>query len=151
MYIIAWIWYLAVTFTLKTPILILRELRALKSSQKHYYPDTLTSVLSYYLPLIYHTSIEVITITITAIRATRSICEELFLKHAHANRLLNISSCGRKIVAWSEIVDNDILTHISNMTDADESEILLAAAVDSLKEYFRYVKNGYSTFLLKLI
>ena len=50
---ISWIWYLAVALTLKMPILILRELKALKSSHKHYYPDTLTSMLYCYLPLIF--------------------------------------------------------------------------------------------------
>ncbi|XP_046141793.1 uncharacterized protein LOC114871014 isoform X1 [Osmia bicornis bicornis] len=135
---ISWFWYLGVTLTLKTPILLLRELRALKSRHKHYYPDTLTSILWYYVPLIVLATMEVLSITWIAIRAPKTILEELFLKHPQTNRLQTTSPCGRKVVAWSEDVEFEVLRKISSMTGATEAEILLAAMVDSLKEYFRH-------------
>lgn len=127
-----------VTLTLKTPILLIRELQALKSRHKHYHSDTLVSMLWCYVPLIYQASIEVISITWIAIKAPKTIFEELFLKHPQANRLQTTSPCGRKVVAWSEEVKLDVLRTISVMTGATEAEILLAAMVDSLKEYFRH-------------
>nr|XP_012137808.1 PREDICTED: uncharacterized protein LOC100882692 isoform X3 [Megachile rotundata] len=137
-YVITWLWYLAITLTLKTPILLLRELRALKSRHKHYYPDTLTSMLWYYVPLVFQASMEVLSITWIAIKAPKMILEELFLKHPQANRLQTTSPCGRKVVAWSEEVEFEVLRKISSMTGATEAEILLAATVDALKEYFRH-------------
>ncbi|XP_043266539.1 uncharacterized protein [Venturia canescens] len=132
-----WACYIIVTFTLKTPILILRELRALRSSQKHQYPETLTSLLFFYLPLMMEASIEVLSITWIAIGAPRAIVDEIFLKHAQSNSLQTISPCGRKVVAWSDQIDGDILGKISNLTGATETEILLTAVVGSLKEYFK--------------
>ncbi|XP_033221703.1 uncharacterized protein LOC117175944 isoform X2 [Belonocnema kinseyi] len=136
-FVISWIWYLVVTLSLKMPILILRELKALKSHHKHYYPDTLTSVLSCYLPLIFQAALELFSITAKVVEAPKAIIEELFLKHAQ-NNLLQISPCGRKVVAWSEEVSTEILSKISSVTGANETEILLTATVDSLKEYFRH-------------
>ena len=81
---------------------------------------------------------EIISITTIAIEAPRSILNQLFLKHAQSNLLQTISPCGRKVVAWSEEVDTEILRKISSVTGANETEILLAATVDSLKEYFRH-------------
>ncbi|XP_076664076.1 uncharacterized protein LOC143366691 [Andrena cerasifolii] len=135
---VCWFWYTAITVTLKSPILVLRELRALKSRHKHYYPDTLTSMLWYYLPLVMQASIEALSITWIAIKAPKMILEELFLKHPQVNRLQTTSPCGRKVVAWSEEVELDLLRKISHMTGATETEILLAATVDALKEYFRH-------------
>ncbi|XP_076169459.1 uncharacterized protein LOC143147771 isoform X2 [Ptiloglossa arizonensis] len=132
-----WFWYLAVTFTLKTPIRILRELRALKSRHKHCYPDTLTSMLWYYLPLVLQAGIEVLSITWIGIKAPKMILQELFLKHPQANRLQTTSPCGRKVVAWSEEIQLEVLQNIANMTGATEAEILLAATVDALKKYFQ--------------
>ncbi|XP_076624349.1 uncharacterized protein LOC143343380 isoform X1 [Colletes latitarsis] len=135
---VLWLWYLTVTLTLKTPILMLREMRALKSRHKHYYPDTFTSMLWYYLPLVLQASLEVFSITWTGIKAPKIILEELFLKHPQSNRLQTTSPCGRKVVAWSEEVELEVLRKISNMTGATEAEILLTATVDALKEYFRH-------------
>ena len=135
--IISWIWYLLVSLSLKTPILLLREIRALKSSQKHYYPETLTSLLFCYLPLIIQASIEILSISWIAIGAPRAIFDELFLKHVQSNQLQTISPCGRKVVAWSDEIDGEILRKISCLTGATETEILLTATVNSLKEYFK--------------
>lgn len=135
--VIVWNWYLTITLTLKTPILFLRELRALKSQHKHYYPDTLIYMLWCYVPLIHKAIKEMLSITWIAIKAPKTIFEELFLKHPQANRLQTTSPCGRKVVAWSEEVELDVLRKISNITGATEAEILLAATVDALKEYFR--------------
>ncbi|XP_015433730.1 PREDICTED: uncharacterized protein LOC107189660 [Dufourea novaeangliae] len=134
---VLWFWYVTVTAILKTPILLLRELKALKSRHKHYYPDTVTAMLWYYLPLVVQASIEVFSITWITIKAPKMILEELFLKHPQVNRLQTTSSCGRKVVAWSDQVQLDVLRKISNMTGATEAEILLTATVDALKEYFR--------------
>ncbi|XP_053994090.1 uncharacterized protein LOC128884623 isoform X2 [Hylaeus volcanicus] len=136
--IILWLWYLAVTLTLKTPVLMLREVRALRSRHKHYYPDTLTSMLWYYLPLVLQAGLEVVSITWTGIKAPKIILEELFLKHPQSNRLQTTSPCGRKVVAWSEEVELEVLRKISNMTGATQAEILLTATVDALKQYFRH-------------
>ncbi|CAL7936138.1 unnamed protein product [Xylocopa violacea] len=134
---IHWCWYLVVTLSLKTPILLLRELRALKSRHKHRYPDTLISMLWCYVPLVFRATVEMVSITWIAIKAPKTIFEELFLKHPQANRLQTTSPCGRKVVAWSEEVQLDVLRKISSMTGATETEILLAVTVDALKEYFR--------------
>ncbi|CAK9797114.1 hypothetical protein ANTQUA_LOCUS1033 [Anthophora quadrimaculata] len=136
--IFLWLWYLIIIFTLKTPILLIRELRALKSYHKHYYPDTLISMLWCYVPLIYRAAMEVLSITWIAIKAPKTIFEELFLKHPQANRLQTTSPCGRKVVAWSDEVELDVLRKISSLTGATEAEILLATTVDALKEYFRH-------------
>ncbi|XP_076763938.1 uncharacterized protein LOC143431241 [Xylocopa sonorina] len=134
---IHWCWYLAVTLSLKTPVLLVRELRALKSRHKHHYPDTLISMLWCYVPLIFRATVEMISIAWIAIKAPKTIFEELFLKHPQANRLQTTSPCGRKVVAWSDEVQLDVLRKISSMTGATETEILLAVTVDALKEYFR--------------
>lgn len=136
-FIISWIWYLAVSLTLKIPILFIRELKAFKSTDKHYYPDTLSSILFSYLPLIFQATLELFSITAIAVGAPRSIFDELFLKHAEINLLQTISPCGRKVVAWSDEVNAEILQKISSVTGATETEILLVAIVDSLNEYFR--------------
>ncbi|XP_047346043.1 uncharacterized protein LOC124947643 isoform X3 [Vespa velutina] len=136
--ILAWSWYLLIILTLKTPILIFREFQALQSKYKHFYPDTLISMIWCYLPLIIQATIEVFSIMWIAIGAPKLILEELFLKHPQANRLQTISPCGRKVVAWSEEVSLDVLKKISSVTGATDAEILLTAIVDSLKEYFRH-------------
>ncbi|XP_076280417.1 uncharacterized protein LOC143209078 isoform X2 [Lasioglossum baleicum] len=131
-------WHLITTTALKTPALLLRELKALKSRQKHYYPDTLTAMLWYYLPLVLAATVEAVSIFWIAIKAPKMILEELFVKHPQANRLQTTSPCGRKVVAWSEEVELDVLQKISNMTGATEAEILLTASVDALKQYFQH-------------
>ncbi|XP_015182440.1 PREDICTED: uncharacterized protein LOC107069547 isoform X1 [Polistes dominula] len=135
---IAWSWYLLITLTLKVPILMIREFQALQSKHKHFYPETLTSMIWCYLPLIIQATIEIFSITWIAIGAPKLILEELFLKHPHANRLQTISPCGRKVVAWSDEVSLDLLRKISSVTGATNTEILLTAIVDSLKKYFMH-------------
>ncbi|XP_015597807.1 uncharacterized protein LOC107268977 [Cephus cinctus] len=141
--VVYFFWYLGITLSLKTPILIFREYRALQSSQKHHYPDTLTSLLSCYLPLIFQATLEILSIAGIAIAAPRIILDELFLKHAQSNKLQTTSLCGRKVVAWSDEVDSEIVRKISIVTGVSEAEILLAATVGSLKEYFR--QSGQET------
>ncbi|XP_050462416.1 uncharacterized protein LOC126857236 isoform X2 [Cataglyphis hispanica] len=135
---IALSWYITITSCLRTPLLLIRELQALKSQHKHCYPDTLTYMLSCYLPLIFQAIREVMSISWIAVTAPKIIVEELFLKHPQLNQLQTISPCGRKVVAWSEEVDIELVRKIANVTGATETEILLAATVDSLKEYFRH-------------
>lgn len=135
---IALSWYITITSFLKTPLLFVRELRALQSQRKHCYPDTWTYTLSCYLPLTYQALRETVSISWIAVTAPKIIIEELFWKHLQSNRLQTISPCGRKVVAWSEEVDVDLVRKIANVTGATETEILLAATVDALKEYFRH-------------
>lgn len=134
---VAFSWYITIASFLKMPILLIRELRALKSRRKHYYPDTLTYLLSCYLPLTIQAIREAISITWIAVTAPKIILEELFLKHPQSNQLQTISPCGRKVVAWSEEVDVELVREIADVTGATETEILLTATVDALKEYFR--------------
>ncbi|XP_070159663.1 uncharacterized protein [Polyergus mexicanus] len=131
-------WYVTVTSCLRTPLLLIRELQALKSLHKHCYPDSLTYMLSCYLPLIFQAIREVMSISWIAVTAPKIIVEELFLKHPQLNQLQTISPCGRKVVAWSEKVNVELVRKIANVTGATETEILLAATIDSLKEYFRH-------------
>ncbi|XP_015110055.1 uncharacterized protein LOC107036539 [Diachasma alloeum] len=135
--IIHWLWYFAIISTIKTPILICRELRALHSRQKHYYPDTLTSVLSCYLPLIFQSFVEICLILKIISGAARSILDELFSKDVQSNQLQTISPCGRKVIAWSDQVDTDTLDRIASVTGASHTDVLLTAIVDSLKVYFQ--------------
>lgn len=121
----------------KIPIFVLRELRAIQSHDKHHYPNTLTSWFSSYLPLIIDSIIELITIFVIAIGAWRSVYHLLFTKHTHCHKLQMGSSCGRKVVAWSDNVKLELIENISSVTGASHAEILLAATVDSLKVYFR--------------
>lgn len=120
------------------PLLLIRELRALKSRHKHYYPDTVTYMLSCYVPLIFQAFREIVSISWIAVTAPKIIVEELFLKHPQSNQLQTISSCGRKVVAWSEEVNIELVRQIANITDATETEVLLASVVDTLKEYFKH-------------
>jgi len=131
-------WYITITLLLKTPFLLIRELQALKSRHKHYYSDTLTYMLSYYFPLLFQALWEVMSITWIIVTAPKIIIEELFLKHPQSNQLQTISPCGRKVVAWSDEVDIELIRKISGVSGATETEVLLAATVDALKEYFRY-------------
>ncbi|XP_012284448.1 uncharacterized protein LOC105701886 [Orussus abietinus] len=133
-----WLWYLAVTLTLKTPILILREIKALGSAQKHHYPETLTSVLACYLPLIFQATMEVLSIVGIVVKAPAAILGELVFSHSRNSNLRTITPCGRKIVSWSEKVDVEVVRMISNVTAASEADVLLAAVVGSLKEYYRH-------------
>ncbi|XP_012537822.1 uncharacterized protein LOC105837513 isoform X3 [Monomorium pharaonis] len=136
---VALVWYMTITSLLKTPLLLARELRALQSRKhRHCYPDTLTYTLSCYLPLMFQAFWEALSISWIAVTAPKIIIEELFLKHPQSNRLQTISPCGRKVVAWSEKVDVELIRKIANVTGATETEILLAATVDALKEYFRH-------------
>lgn len=132
----SWCLYVVNFLTVRLFMLLLRELRALKSSQKHYYPDTLTSFLSLYVPLIFHASMEAINISAIVMSAPKMIFEELFLKH-EPNRIQMFPQCGRKVVAWSEEIDTEILKRISAVTGATDTEILLVAIVASLKEFFK--------------
>ncbi|XP_011873567.1 PREDICTED: uncharacterized protein LOC105565187 isoform X2 [Vollenhovia emeryi] len=131
-------WYVVIASLLKTPLLLLRELRALQSQHRHCYPDTLTYTLSCYLPLAFQAIREAVSISWIAVTAPKIIIEELFFKHPQSNRLQTISPCGRKVVAWSDEVDVELVRKIANVTGATETEILLAATVDALKEYFRH-------------
>ncbi|XP_046414470.1 uncharacterized protein LOC124176808 isoform X1 [Neodiprion fabricii] len=140
---IHWMWYICVTFILKTPILLVRELNALRSSQKHFHPDTLTSVLACYLPLVFQTIAELTSIAAIVVTAPKLILEELFFKSSETNHLQTISLCGRKIVAWSEEVEIETISKISSVTGASEAEILLAATAASFKEYFK--QSGLQT------
>ncbi|XP_029179007.1 uncharacterized protein LOC114946595 isoform X1 [Nylanderia fulva] len=135
---IALSWYIMVTLCLRTPFLLVRELQALKSRHKHYYADTLTYMLFCYLPLTFQAIREIMSISWIAVTAPKIIVEELFLKHPQSNQLQTISPCGRKVVAWSEEVDVDLVRKIANVTGATETEVLLVATVDALKEYFRH-------------
>jgi len=135
---IALSWYIAITSILKMPLLFVRELQALKSRHKHCYPDTLTYVLSCYIPLTFQALREIVSVSWIAVTAPKIIVEELFLKHSQSNQLQTISSCGRKVVAWSEEVDIELVRQIANITGATETEILLASTVDTLKEYFKH-------------
>ncbi|XP_078034435.1 uncharacterized protein LOC144468675 isoform X2 [Augochlora pura] len=130
-------WRLIAVVALKMPVLLFKELRALRSRHKHYYPGTLTAILWYYIPLVFEASIETFSIISIAIKAPKTILEQLFLTHPEANRLQTTSPCGRKVVAWSEEIELDVLQKISNMTGATEAEILLTATVDALKQYFK--------------
>nr|XP_033321387.1 uncharacterized protein LOC117217699 isoform X3 [Megalopta genalis] len=130
-------WRLTVTVALKMPVLLLKELRALRSRHKHYYPGTLTAILWYYIPLVFEATMETFSIISIAIKAPKLILEQLFLTHPEANRLQTTSPCGRKVVAWSEEIELDVLQKISDMTGATEAEILLTATVDALKQYFK--------------
>lgn len=96
-------------------------------------------MLSCYLPLIFQAIREVVSISWIAVTAPKIIIEELFLKHPQSNQLQTISPCGRKVVAWSEEVDVELVRKIANVTGATETEILLAATVDTLKGYFRHL------------
>lgn len=91
-----------------------------------------------YLPLTFQAIREVMSISWIAVTAPKIIVEELFLKHPQSNKLQTISPCGRKVVAWSEEVDVELVRKIANVTGATETEVLLAATVDTLKEYFRH-------------
>lgn len=135
--IIHWLWYFTIISTVKTPLFIIRELRALQSRQKHYYPDTLTSVMSCYLPLIFQSFLEICSILKIISGATRSILDELFSKDKQSNQPQTVSTCGRKVIAWSVQVSIDTLDRISSVTGASHVDILLTAIVDSLKVYFQ--------------
>jgi len=135
---VALFWYIVVTSFFKTPLLLVRELRALQSRHKHCYPDTLMYTLSCYLSLTFQAIRETMFISWIAVTAPKIIIEELFLKHQQSNQLQTISPCGRKVVAWSEDVDVELVRKIANITGATEAEILLVATVDALKEYFRH-------------
>lgn len=95
-------------------------------------------MLSCYVPLAFQAIRETVSISWIAVTAPKIIIEELFFKHPQSNRLQTISPCGRKVVAWSEEVDVELVRKIANVTGATETEILLAATVDALKEYFRH-------------
>ncbi|XP_014486435.1 PREDICTED: uncharacterized protein LOC106750540 [Dinoponera quadriceps] len=135
---VAWSWYITITSLLKTPVLLLRELRALNSQRKHCYPETLTYTLWCYLPLTFQAIREAVSISWIAVTAPKVVLEELFLKHPQSNRLQTISPCGRKVVAWSEEVDVEFVRKIANVAGVTEAEILLTATVDALREYFRH-------------
>lgn len=156
----AWLWYLLVTLTLKTPILLCREVRAASLlNEHHYYPDSLVSILSCYLPLIFKVSfpvsliasftksknfqstLEVFSILAIMLSAPFAITGELLFRGRNGPDFRSVSQSGRKVVAWSEEIDLGLLRKIGTMSGASDAVILLAAAVDSLKEYFRLEKN----------
>lgn len=137
-FFVAWTWYITITSLLKTPVLFLRELQALNSKRKHCYPETLTYMLWCYLPLTFQAIREAVSISWIAVTAPKVVLEELFLKHLQSNQLQTISPCGRKVVAWSEEVDVELVRKITNVTGATEAEILLTATVDALKGYLRH-------------
>jgi hypothetical protein len=67
-----------------------------------------------------------------------AIMEELFSSRSNAD-FRTVSQSGRKVVAWSEEIETTMLQKISELNGATDTEILLAAAVDSLKEFFRCI------------
>ncbi|XP_066592512.1 uncharacterized protein [Prorops nasuta] len=137
--LIAWVWYLLITLTLKTPILLIRELRALKSRDKHCHSDTLTSMVWCYLPLLFRASLEVFSISSIVLTAPKLIFEQVFLKCPTSDRLPLVTSLsGRKVVSWSEEIDIEILRKIAAITEASEAEILLTVTVDAIKEYLNH-------------
>lgn len=69
--------------------------------------------------------------------APLSITGELLFRSRGSADFRSVSQSGRKVVAWSEEIDLELLKKIGAMSGATDAEILLAAAVDSLKEYFR--------------
>ncbi|XP_011499973.1 PREDICTED: uncharacterized protein LOC105363859 isoform X2 [Ceratosolen solmsi marchali] len=136
--IITWIWYFLISASIKAPIMLWREIRTAILLHKHnYYSDSVVSTLSYYLPLLFRASLEVISILVIIVNAPFAIVRELFSNRDNAN-FRTVSQSGRKVVAWSEEIEIAFLQKMSTLNGASVTENLLAAAVDSLKEYFRY-------------
>ncbi|XP_014214193.1 uncharacterized protein LOC106643538 [Copidosoma floridanum] len=134
----AWLWYLAICASLKVPILVWREIRAASLlHEHHYYPDSLVSILSCYLPLVFRAILEVFSILAMAVSAPFAIAEELFRSRTSTEDFRSVSQSGRKVVAWSEEIELGLLQKIAAVSGACDAEILLAASVDSLREYFR--------------
>ncbi|XP_023317329.1 uncharacterized protein LOC106656201 isoform X2 [Trichogramma pretiosum] len=135
----AWLWYLLIVLSLKAPILLWRELRAasLLYDQQHYYPDSLVADLAVYLPLLFNAVVEVLSILGMILSAPFVVFEELLRSGRSSAQLRTASQTGRKVVAWSDEIELDLLERIAGVSGASDAEILLAGAVDSLKEYFK--------------
>lgn len=67
-----------------------------------------------------------------------AITGELLFRGRNGPNFRSVSQSGRKVVAWSDEIDVGLLRKIGTMSGASDAVILLAAAVDSLKEYFRW-------------
>nr|CAD7449238.1 unnamed protein product [Timema bartmani] len=128
-------WWFLVTFSFKLPLLFLLELRFLCMKGK---TSTFVHLVCLYCALMYDAAREIWIMLRILFTAPRILFEDLFMTRRGAkHQLQTVSLCGRKVVAWSEPVQLDLVRRIASATGATPSEVLISAVTGALREYFR--------------
>ncbi|GAB0091844.1 uncharacterized protein DMENIID0001_067300 [Sergentomyia squamirostris] len=104
------------------------------------YPNTIIGFLFEYIPLFTAALWEIYESLKLIIMAPRSLYEGL-IAGGHGNRhsIKEATICGRKVIAWSEIMEKEDVKYCAKRAGATEAEIsltMLAAAIkDALEEF----------------
>lgn len=130
-----------VAIFIKFPISVYTEYMAFRSCLKHQYymyPSTVVAFLCDYLPLLYTASKELTYISKLVYWAPMTLMRELFFRDTNKEQhhLQTMSTCGRKVVSWSEPVSRKWIKDIALSHKVSETEILLAMTTCCLKEFF---------------
>nr|CAD7204931.1 unnamed protein product [Timema douglasi] len=128
-------WWFLVTFSFKLPLLVLLEMKGLCMKGK---TSTFVHLVCLYCALLYDAAREMWLMLRILFTAPRILFEDLFMTRRGAkHQLQTVSLCGRKVVAWSEPVQLDLVRRIASATEATPSEVLISAVTGALREYFR--------------
>lgn len=129
-------WALFFSCTLKLPIILYYEVRALQTCLSLgycAYPNTFISSIYNYVPLFYRAVIEIFYCLNVVFRAPRLILDEL-LEGRKPSPMVPL--CGRKVVAWSPSIKIQKVREISELTELSDTSILLSALSAALSDYF---------------
>nr|CAD7433231.1 unnamed protein product [Timema monikensis] len=128
-------WWFLVTFSFRLPLLFLLEIKGLCMKGK---TSTFVHLVCLYCALMYDAAREMWHMLRILFTAPRILFEDLFMTRRGAkHQLQTVSLCGRKVVAWSEPVQLDLVRRIASATEATPSEVLISAVTGALREYFR--------------
>lgn len=134
-------WKGLVIFPLNVPIVAYAEMKALYACLTlNYcpYPRTLIGILYTYVPLFYHSFLEIAYILSILIGAPKTLLEDILLQK---ESLQTITLCGRKCVAWSDPISTQTINTVATQTSSTGTEIMLSAVSMCLSNYFVQVNH----------
>lgn len=129
-------WALFLNCSLKLPIILYYELKAIHTCiNLGYctYPDTVFGHIYNYVPLIYRAIKEILYCLSIVFRAPKIIIDEI-LEGRNSGTVVPL--CGRKVVAWSPSVKIEKVREVSELTELSETSILLSTLSAALTDYY---------------
>ncbi|XP_018575248.1 uncharacterized protein LOC108914034 [Anoplophora glabripennis] len=130
------IWYVFFVLPIRIPITIYAEFLALYAclTLKYCpYPHTFVGVLYTYVPLFYKSLLEVFYIFGILVSAPKTIVQDILMQKQSVQ---TITLCGRKSVAWSDLVKVEAIKNVARQTGVSETEVMLAAVSMCISKYF---------------
>lgn len=107
------LWYSGVVYVVKFPFKLYQESKAMYScatQQYCKYPGTLVGLVYSYVPLAFYAFGEILYWAKLLVEAPRTIWDQVV---SPAETVQTIPPCGRKVVAWSEPVNTELIQRVS--------------------------------------